>query len=885
MSKNLHRFQKVSAVFLCAAILLGIICVPNPMQATAVGSNLVYNGDGELSDTEATGWTMISMESNNQSSEAAGKTNRYDKKFTLSAAPGEGVDGSNALKAAKASSIGYAAMVSDHISITSGLDYLLSYSYKMTDLTLSAAATYAFPIRVLVWQYDANGNRLTDTTSEALINNGRSKVTEDISQWQSVTTGFTAVEGATTCRIHFFMGGMSGNVGFNAFYDNISMVAQPKDILDNGDFEIVLYKTGNTGVTNESPRPAFWEAITTKSDGILRTDINSTTYYGMMQVNDGANHETAAKLYVTRSTGGFGGVTYYCDPVDVYPTEEYQINFDLKITGVLDSDESNSYGASVMVQYLDQSGAYIGKPIRINPLTRKNQDWQSYSYQITIPENAARMQIGLMIGVANKDRNKDMAYYFDHLQLIRMESLKDPAVTSSELYKKNVLFLGDEIGTGLAQFAIGYSEMRITDNTVAGAGFSGALDHQISQQAMPAAENFDYVIISGGLFDSLQNVPVGSVNSELEIVGNTNTYAGALETLLMNAVQQYDGLKIAYIFPYQADAELAAYRDAAQAAAQKWNVNFIDLYSDSHLNEEVLKVDTDTYLPDGKILNTEGFEILWKYLIDTLEQLPALDASQIPGFSAELLMTARYNSIIGSGITPATDIDSLKALGEKVAATGDLKALEDQIAADLAEYDTYRPRILGATIAIGDANKLKFIATSPKKDLSADIILLQQGFLVAPKEVLPEGQIPSLNDTDVMDITAAYTAVGAQYGAYITGRKADPARQYVAVAYTIYEVDGNQYMLCSINDYQNQFGVKTAENGCCIKSVYDITVDMAVRLLGQENIALDWSRLGAEVTAEQIMSATEETVPSLQNVFLFVGSNRSLLQKITGMEE
>lgn len=150
---------------------------------------------------------------------------------------------------------------------------------------------------------------------------------------------------------------------------------------------------------------------------------------------------------------------------------------------------------------------------------------------------------------------------------------------------------------------------------------------------------------------------------------------------------------------------------------------------------------------------------------------------------------------------------------------------------------------------------------------------------------MPEGQIPSLNDTDVMDITAAYTAVGAQYGAYITGRKADPARQYVAVAYTIYEVDGNQYMLCSINDYQNQFGVKTAENGCCIKSVYDITVDMAVRLLGQENIALDWSRLGAEVTAEQIMSATEETVPSLQNVFLFVGSNRSLLQKITGMEE
>lgn len=885
MKKYLLKIKAVVAASLCCTLLLGVFGVPNALPVLAAGENLVFNGAAEVSDTTPTGWTMISMEANNQSSEAAGNSNRYDKNFTLSIAPGAGVDGSNAIKAEKKSSYGYAAMVSDPISITSGVDYFLSYSYKMTDMTISAAAGYVLPMRVLVWQYDANGKRLTNTTSEALVNNGAGKVTEEIPQWQSIITGFTAVEGAVSCRIHFFMGGMSAQIGFTFWYDNISMTAQPADVLLNGDFEAVLYKTGNTGVTNAFPRPAFWDSITTKSNGEPRTDINSAAYYGMVQVNDGENHETAAKLYVTRAAGGFGGVTYYCDPVDVYATEEYQVSFDLKIAGVLDDDVKNSYGANVMIRYLDKNGNYIGNPSRINSLTRENQEWKSYSYELTIPENAAQMQIGMMIGVANKDRNKDMAYYFDHMKLIRMESLKDPAVTSSELYKKNVLFLGDEIGGGLAQFADGYSEMKVTDNSVAGAGFSGTMDNQISQQAMPAAENFDYVIISGGLFDSLQNVPVGTVNSALEIVGSTNTYAGALETLLMNAVQQYDGLKMAYVFPYQADTELAAYRDAAQAAAQKWNVNFIDLYSDSHLNEEVLKVDTDTYLPDGKILNTQGFEILWKYLIDTLEQLPALDVSQIPGFSAELLLTARYNSIVGAGISPATDVDSLKALGEKAAENGNLQELEGKITAALAEYDTYRPQILGATIAVGDANKLRFMAASPEKVLPANVTVLQQGFLVAPKEVLTEGQIPGLSTTDVMDITAAYSAAGAQYGAYITGMKADPAKQYVAVAYTLYEVDGKQYMLCSINDYENQLGVKTAENGCCTKSVYEIAQDMALYLVQGNDGALDWKFLGGAENKDKIADATEETVPSLHNIFRFAGCNQAILQKMMETEE
>lgn len=885
MNKNLYRFKKVSAVFLCAAILLSMICLPNPMQATAVDTNLVFNGDGESSNTEAIGWTMISMESNNQSSEAAGKTNQYDKNFTMSAVSGAGVDGSNALKAEKKSSYGYAAMVSDPISVAPGTDYLLSYSYKLTDLTISAAAGYALPMRVLVWQYDAAGNRLTNTTSEALINNGSSKVTEDIPQWQNITTGFTAVEGAATCRIHFFMGGLSAKIGFNAWYDNISMTAQSADELDNGEFEAVLYKTGNTGVTNAYPRPVFWNSITTKSNGEPRTDINSLPHYGMVQVNDGVGHESAAKLYVTRANGGFGGVTYYSDPVDVYAGEDYQVSFDLKISGVLDDDINNSYGANVMIRYLDKNGAYIGNPFRINPLTRENQDWKSYSYQLTIPENAEKMQIGMMIGVANKDRNKDMAYYFDHMKLIRMESLKDPAVTSSELYKKDVLFLGDEIGGGLAVWADGYSEMKVTDNTVGGAGFSGAMDNQISQQAMPTAENFDYVIISGGLFDSLRNVSVGTVNSALEIVDSINTYAGALETLFMNVAQQYDGLKVAYIFPYQADTELSAYRDVAQAAAQKWNIVFIDLYSDNYLNEEVLKVSTDTYLQDGKILNTAGFELLWKYLIDTLEQVPVLDVSKIPGFSAELLLTARYNSIVGAGITPATDVASLIALGEKVAENGNLKAMEEKITADLAVYDTYRPQILGATIAVGDANKLRFLALTPKKVLPTNVTVTHQGFLVVPKEVLTEGQVPEPTTTDVMDITAAYTGAGTQFGAYITGMKADPAKQYVAVAYTLYEVSGKQYMLCSINDYENQFGVKTAENGCCVKSVYEIAQDMALYLVQGTDADLDWSYLGGAENKDMIAAATEETVPSIHNVFQFVGGNQVILQKMMEMEE
>ena len=393
MSKNLYSFKKIAAVFLSIAILLGILCIPNSVPVSAVAGDIVYNGDAEQSDTEALGWAMISMENTNQSSEAAGKTNRYDKEFTLSAVPGEGVDGTNALKAAKKSSYGYAAMVSNPISITAGTDYLLSYSYKMTDLTVSAAAGYALAIRVLVEQLDANGNCLVTTKQGSLIGNSAGKITEDIQQWQNVSTGFTAAEGAATCRIYFFMGGMSAKVGFNAWYDNISMVAQEADQLDNGEFEAVLYKANDTGADYKLPRPAFWNSITTRDTGVPRTDINSLPYYGMVQVNEGAGHETAAKLYVTNASGGFGGVTYYSDPVTVYAGEEYEVKYDLKISGVLPEDVSNSYGANVMVRYLDANGNYIGNPSRISAVTKNNQDWKSYSYKITVPENAARMQI------------------------------------------------------------------------------------------------------------------------------------------------------------------------------------------------------------------------------------------------------------------------------------------------------------------------------------------------------------------------------------------------------------------------------------------------------------------------------------------------------------
>ena len=163
MNKNVSGFKKVTATFLCTAILLGVVWLPTPMQATAANTNLVFNGDGETSNTEATGWTMVSMESNNQTSEAAGKTNQYDKYFTLSAAPGDGVNGTNALKAAKVSSKGYAAMVSDPISITAGKDYLLSYSYKMTDLTISADGGYAphaecrSQTHCLSWRWHSHG--------------------------------------------------------------------------------------------------------------------------------------------------------------------------------------------------------------------------------------------------------------------------------------------------------------------------------------------------------------------------------------------------------------------------------------------------------------------------------------------------------------------------------------------------------------------------------------------------------------------------------------------------------------------------------------------------------------------------------------------------------
>ena len=268
-----------------------------------------------------------------------------------------------------------------------------------------------------------------------------------------------------------------------------------------------------------------------------------------------------------------------------------------------------------------------------------------------------------------------------------------------------------------------------------------------------------------------------------------------------------------------------------------------------------------------------------------MEQTPTFDASKLNGLSEELLFVARYNGIIGAGVTPATDAESLKALGEKVVEHGGFSELKANITAALKEYDAYRPQIMGATIAVGDANKLKFIAASPEKSLPTGVKLVKQGFLVAPKEVLTDGQMPTLETVDVVNLTAAYTAAGAQYDACITGKQVDPGKQYVAVAYTIYEVGNEQYTLFSNNDYENQSGVKTATNGCCIKSVYEIARAMAMCMAQDNDAKLDWNYLGSATNKDKIATATEETVPSLHDVFLFTGTNRQVLDKIVKAEE
>ncbi len=211
---------------------------------------------------------------------------------------------------------------------------------------------------------------------------------------------------------------------------------------------------------------------------------------------------------------------------------------------------------------------------------------------------------------------------------------------------KTALFLGDSVcigsrdtekkggwagriaeATGLIATNNGKSGTSISD--VRKAKFGTIYD----QMMLTTDQDFDYVVLFGGLNDAMDSVEVGQVsNSYLPKDFNTNTFAGGLETLIFYSLHYYgDTASIGYMSSFQTPkydkgrcSNAEPYFEVAKQICEKWKINYFDMYHHEELNEE-LCYDTTLYTTDYLHPNPGGYEIITPYVADFMRGMTKPD--------------------------------------------------------------------------------------------------------------------------------------------------------------------------------------------------------------------------------------------------------------------
>ena len=126
---------------------------------------------------------------------------------------------------------------------------------------------------------------------------------------------------------------------------------------------------------------------------------------------------------------------------------------------------------------------------------------------------------------------------------------------------------------------------------------------------------------------------------------------------------------------------------------------------------------------------------------------------------------------------------------------------------------------------------------------------------------------------------AIYTEASKEFYVHRSSWDVDPAMEYVATAYIIYEIDGEEYVFYSNNNYKNALGTTTAVNGRITKSVYQISKSVALQLSDAKANDMNFDAIGGAENIPQIGTATEESTITLLDVWRFVGDNKEFLKK------
>ncbi|MBQ8893568.1 MAG: glycoside hydrolase N-terminal domain-containing protein [Clostridia bacterium] len=275
-------------------------------------------------------------------------------------------------------------------------------------------------------------------------------------------------------------------------------------------------------------------------------------------------------------------------------------------------------------------------------------------------------------------------------------TFEQQTVDYSVLEGKNALYVGDSITYGSMDdssnrlswggrianaYNMTYVNAGIRSNPFSSYGSNAANWGRIVTQLLNHAdEDFDYVMIHGGINDAYGNTPVGKISSSFDPDDfDVRTYSGALEQTFSTAIELYgDTAAIGYLMNFRVpgysrvdDTLMREYILAAEKICEKWGVAFYNMYDDTALNE-ALKVNTKTYLPDTLHPNKEGYDIIAPYIAEFMAGMSVHNSASYEAGWAPVLQndaaaleakyfTAESFSAFNDAIANADDCDALIA--------------------------------------------------------------------------------------------------------------------------------------------------------------------------------------------------------------------------------
>ncbi|MBR6563014.1 MAG: SGNH/GDSL hydrolase family protein [Clostridia bacterium] len=221
------------------------------------------------------------------------------------------------------------------------------------------------------------------------------------------------------------------------------------------------------------------------------------------------------------------------------------------------------------------------------------------------------------------------------------ESAETSIDTESQLYKKCVLFAGDSICEASNEWGsatVGWAGRIMQWNAMRGfnVGKSGAsistvrgantVISQLQRQQKNALE-FDFVIMHGGVNDAWDSAPVGVMTEGFDERFDTTTFAGGLEATFKYAKETFVNAKYGYIINFRQPlatkygrlSDMSEYVEVAKQICDKWGIDYLDLYNDENLNQNLLKTHTMKYLPDTIHPNTAGYDIISPIINDWMK--------------------------------------------------------------------------------------------------------------------------------------------------------------------------------------------------------------------------------------------------------------------------